>query len=177
MPTPHFYIFFRFLGSCTSPFSENNLLYAIEMTYTTVGVKLERMACYGARFVVLKHPLTFLREWLSRLNVGKGSKISPRQTRRNIIQYYTLLFSPRNPQIICYSLRDDASSAPLVSYLIGSINWGKSSPVVRDAHANPLEVVTLPAHIMVSTKHPYITLHIYNCQTDHTHYSSQVKIF
>ncbi len=33
------------------------LLYVIEMTYTTIGVKLVVMARYGARFVVLKHPI------------------------------------------------------------------------------------------------------------------------
>ncbi len=36
-------------------FLENNVL--IEMTYTTVGVKLVGVAQHGARFVVLKHPL------------------------------------------------------------------------------------------------------------------------
>ncbi len=38
-------------------FSENDLLYVIEMTYRTVCVKLVGMARYGARFVVLKPPL------------------------------------------------------------------------------------------------------------------------
>ncbi len=56
-------------------------VYVIEITYRTVGVKLIGLSCYGARFVVLKH-LTFF-EFLSdlvecRLNVGSGTKISPR---------------------------------------------------------------------------------------------------
>ncbi len=56
-------------------FSKTNLLYVLEMTYRTIGVKLVVMARYGARFVVLTPP--FLNDWLKRLNVGEGTKISP----------------------------------------------------------------------------------------------------
>ncbi len=89
--------------------SENDLLYVIEVTYRTVGVKLVGMACYGARFVVLKHPPPlFLSDWLSRLNFGRGTKIFPRR----VILYNTLYsLSPRNPRIISYSLRVDARSS------------------------------------------------------------------
>ncbi len=81
-------------------FSKTNLLYVIEMTYRTVGVKLVVMASYGARFVVLTPP--FLSDWLKRLYVGKGTKISP----RHVILYNALFsLSPRNPRIISYSLR------------------------------------------------------------------------
>ncbi len=63
------------------------------------------MARHGARFAVLKHP--FLSDWLKRLNVGKGTKISP----RHVILYNALFsLSPRNPRIISYSLRVDARS-------------------------------------------------------------------
>ncbi len=53
----------------------------------TVGVNLVGMARYGARFVVLKHPLLiFSVIWLSsRLNVGSGAKIS----LRHVILYNT----------------------------------------------------------------------------------------
>ncbi len=43
------------------------------------------------------------------------------------------------------------SSTPFVSSLIGSANWGESSRVVCVTHVNPLEVVPLPAHILVSS--------------------------
>ncbi len=75
---------------------------------------------------------------------------------------------------------NDMSSAPFISSLIGSINWGESSRVVCVAHVNPLEVVPLPAHILVSSKYyPYLPFVFFQkWQTDLPRYYSQLlKIF
>ncbi len=53
----HFFIK-RYKKLSKSIFSRKTIyFYAINMTYTTVGVKLVGMARYGARFVVLPPPL------------------------------------------------------------------------------------------------------------------------
>ncbi len=49
---------YKTLEKFTEYFSRKpTYVYVIEMTYTTIGVKLVVMGRYGVRFVVLKHPL------------------------------------------------------------------------------------------------------------------------
>ncbi len=73
-------------------------IYVIEMTYTTVGVKLVGMTRYGARFVVLKYPPPlFLSDvGLSRLNVERGTKIS---TRHVILRNTLFSFRHEIPEL------------------------------------------------------------------------------
>ncbi len=83
------------------------MLYVIKMTYRIVGVKLVRIARYGARFCRIETPTPFCferRDWLNRFNGGKGNQIQgacpPTQ-----IHHHRLFAQYNGPHVIHHDLQ------------------------------------------------------------------------
>ncbi len=88
-------------------FSKTNLLFCYRNDIQNHRCKTSTNGTLRRSVCRIETPL-FLSDWLKRLNVGKGTKISPPQTRNTLYNAAALFFlSPRNPRIISSSLRVD----------------------------------------------------------------------